>query len=61
MKERKEVRCPGCGKRATVEISEETRKLEFECPQCKTPFTLTFKTDEEDNLASYVLAKDIPG
>ena len=55
------VECPGCGKMANVTISENTRKMNFDCPKCKTRFTVTFKADEEDNLESYALAQDIEG
>ena len=59
MTERREIECPGCGKKTIVAVSEDTKKMDFECPQCKTGFTLTFKTDEEDNLRHYILAEDI--
>ena len=61
MKVKREVGCPGCGKRARIEKDENNQKMWFDCPQCGTPFTVTFETDEKKNLESYVLAKDIPG
>ena len=61
MKVKREVVCPGCGKRARVETDENTQKMWFDCPGCSTPFTVTFETDEEKNRESYILAKDIPG
>lgn len=59
MKINREVMCPGCGKRAHVETSDN--KMAFDCPECSTPFTVTFETDEEKNRESYILAKDMPG
>lgn len=59
MKVKRMVACPGCGKVAHVETSDV--KKEFDCPQCATRFTVTFETDEEKNLESYLLAKDMPG
>ncbi len=61
MKIKREIECPGCGKRAIVELTEGTRKKDFDCPQCKTIFTITFETDDEENRLSFILAKDIPG
>lgn len=61
MKVKREVACPGCGKRAHVEADEDNQKMMFDCPGCGTPFSVTFETDEEKNRESYLLAKDIPG
>lgn len=58
---KREAQCPGCGKRVRIETSKDNQKMWFDCPQCGTPFTVTFETDEEKNRESYLLAKDMPG
>lgn len=57
----KEIECPGCGKKARVNLPRNTRYKDFKCPECTTPFSITFETDEKDNLMSFVLARDIEG
>jgi len=58
---KRKARCPGCGKKVMIETSEDNQKMWFDCPQCATPFTVTFETDEEKNRESYSLAKDMLG
>jgi len=61
LKTKYKIECPGCGKQAIVDIADDTRYMEFECPKCTTSFSITFKTDEENNLMSFLLARDVEG
>lgn len=45
MKEKVLIECPGCGKKANVEIDETTRKKSFDCPKCTRHFELVFNRD----------------
>lgn len=57
----REIECPGCGKKARITLPEDIRYKDFKCPECTTSFSITFETDEKDNLMSFILAKDLEG
>ena len=57
------ISCPVCGKKAMVEVNDETRKRDFECPDCKCKFSLSFNRNLiiEEMQRSHYLAEDYPG
>lgn len=54
----KKVSCPACGYKEATAIEEGTDKMDFECKQCTTEFSITFDTGEGRMKESYRLVKD---
>ena len=57
------ISCPGCGKKAMVEVDENTRLKDFNCPSCSCRVRLVFNRNkiEDEMKQNYFLAKDYPG
>lgn len=56
------ISCPSCGKRARVEVTEETRRMRFDCPGCGCKFSMVFNRDLiiDEMQKSHYLAEDYP-
>lgn len=56
------ISCPSCGKKARVEVIDETRSKVFNCPGCTARFSLVFNRDKaiEEMQRQHALAMDYP-
>ena len=53
-------KCPGCGKKTFTGVRKKgEKKKSFECPICKTRWSVTFEDSSSDLRRAYELAEDI--
>jgi len=63
-----EMPCPGCGKKVRREtslgvseemINYELKYVDFECPDCKTKFTISLKPEVPEIQARWEVGEDM--